>query len=89
MPKPIVRVARANATIRFRIARDWRGTGKVGATVELGATRAETRACRNGTRAVGIERCHGWLGGKGSEGRNPKGGCGAKQSHEAWAGLSR
>jgi hypothetical protein len=46
-------------------------------------------AGRNDMRATGIERCRGWLGGKSSGGRNPVGGCGAKQSHEARAGSNR
>jgi hypothetical protein len=43
----------------------------------------------NGKRATGVERRAGWLSGKGSEDRNPKGGCGVKQSHEARAGSNR
>jgi hypothetical protein len=50
---------------------------------------SDTRVGRNGMRATGIERCHGWPRGKGSEGPNPMGGCGAKQSHEARAGSKR
>jgi hypothetical protein len=89
MPRQIVRVARANTAIRFRTSRDWGRAVKVGATMELGATRAEVGVGRNGKRATDAERCTGWLGGKSSEGRNPKGGCGAKQSHEARAGSNR
>jgi hypothetical protein len=89
MPRQFDRVARANTTIRFRTSGDWGRAVKVGATMELGATRAEVGVGRNGKRAEGIERCTGWLRGKGSGGRNPKGGCGAKQSHEARAGSNR
>jgi hypothetical protein len=44
----------------------------------------------NGKRAEGAERRHGWQSGKSSEDHeNPKGGCGAKQSHEARGGSNR
>jgi len=50
------------------------------------ALRSTARKGRNGERAEDAERRHGWPNGKSSEDRNPRGGCGAKQSHEARAG---
>jgi hypothetical protein len=41
MPRPIVRVARANTTIRFRTAKGRERAATVGATAELEATRAK------------------------------------------------
>jgi hypothetical protein len=62
------------------------------ASRDNGRNRARSMAVNvgpNGKRATGVERRHGWLNGKSSEGRNPKGGCGVKQSHEARAGSNR
>jgi hypothetical protein len=89
MPGFIVRVARANTAFDVR-----RVGGRKGATTERGEGRArgdssKVRAGQDGKRAKGTERCHGWPRGKSSGGRNPMGGCGAKQSHEARAGSNR
>jgi hypothetical protein len=46
----------------------------------------DVRWLANGKRATSVERRNGWLRGKSFEGRNPMGGCGAKQSHEAQVG---
>lgn len=43
----------------------------------------------NNKRVSGIERCFTWLRGKSSGDRNPMGGCGVKQNHEAQAGSNR
>jgi hypothetical protein len=48
----------------------------------------DTRASSNGKRGLGVERHYSWLRGEHSEGRNPMGGCGAKQSHEAQVGSN-
>lgn len=49
----------------------------------------EVRWSTNGKRAAIVERRNGWLRGKSFEGRNPMGGCGVKQSHEAQVGSNR
>ena len=43
----------------------------------------------DGRRASDAERRHGWSRGRSSEGRKPRDGCGAKQSHEASEGSNR
>jgi hypothetical protein len=43
----------------------------------------------NDKRATGVERRCGWLGGKSSEGQNPMGGSGVKQSHTVPVGGNR
>jgi hypothetical protein len=47
------------------------------------------RRLANGKGATSVERRNGWLRGKSFGGRNPMGGCGVKQSHEAQVGSSR
>jgi hypothetical protein len=49
----------------------------------------DVRWLTNGKRAKSAERRDGWLRGKSFGGRNPMGGCGVKQSHEAQVGSNR
>jgi hypothetical protein len=89
MPRFTVGFTRANSA---GLVRRVGGRGRATTDRSEGGARAcssKTRAGQNGMGALGIERCYGWLGGKSSEGQNPMGGCGAKQSHEARAGSNR
>jgi hypothetical protein len=79
----VARTDKALAVRRVEVA--WEQPS-VGATVELELARAkselaETAREQRASRDVTADR-----EGKGSEGRNPMGGCGAKQSHKARAG---
>jgi hypothetical protein len=89
MPGFFVGVARASTAVFLR-----RVGGRERAALGRSNGRArgnssDARAGQNDRRAAGTERWNGWLRGKSSEGQNPKGGCGAKQSHEARAGSNR
>jgi hypothetical protein len=88
MPVSLLRVARANLRIWT-----WRVEGQEEELRNRGLwterVSQDVQRLVNGMRVTTVERRNGWLRGKGFEDRNPMGGCGVKQSHEAQVGRSR